>query len=118
MPAYDGRFLFLTGQIPDISTADAVYIPIDKNNEGEVLKVEGVLGGAISGADATITVSRGSNSMGTITVANASSAEGDLDSLESTDVDRFVSDGDYIKIATDGGSTGAQAWGFTVTIRR
>lgn len=118
MAAFDSARFFLHGRLPDISTAAADYIYIDAHMEGEVEEVSGVLGGAITTGDATVTVSVSGTSIGTITVANASSAEGDIDTLNPTSSSRFVSEGDYIKIATDGGSTVAQPWGYSIRIRR
>lgn len=114
--AFDLNTIAVHGRIPDISTADADYIYVTEDMAGEVSLVAGVLGGAISGADATVTISINSTSIGTITVANASSAEGDIDTLEP--VEKAVVAGDYIKVATDGGSTGTVPWGYTLTIKR
>lgn len=98
-----GSPVYVSGQIADISTAGQTWLvsPI----AGLVTKVYGVLQGAITGADATLTVKdKDGNSMGTITVANASSAAGDVDSLTPA-ANNDVAAGDAIEIETDGGST-------------
>lgn len=118
MAAFDLKYVVVTGEVADISTASAVRIPVTQDMEGEIVEVRGVLGGAIATADATITASVNANSIGTITVANAGSAEGDIDTLSVTDADRFVTEGDYIKVATDGSSTNAVPWGYAIRIKR
>lgn len=116
MTAPNLNTLHVTGTITDISTASAAYIYVTEDMEGELVDVAGVLAGAISGADATITVSINGTSVGTITVANASSAEGDVDSVSLSG--KAVVAGDYIKIATDGGSTNTVSWSYTARIQR
>lgn len=118
MPSFDLKRIFVTGEIADVSTASSVRIPVTDDMEGEVIEVRTVLGGAIATADDTITVSNGANSMGTITVATASSAEGDIDTLVPTSANRFVNAGDYIKVATSGASTNTVPLGFVIVIRR
>lgn len=120
MPTFDLNNIYLTGEIADVSTASSVRIPIRSGMEGEVVEVATVLGGAIATADATITVSKKNASMGTITIANVSSAEGDIDTLVplTTDDDRFLVSGDWLEITTNGASTNTVPVGFTVTIKR
>lgn len=120
MPTFDLKRIFLTGEIADVSTASSVRIPIRPGMEGEVVEVSTVLGGAIATADATITVSKNNASMGTITIANVGSAEGDTDTLVplTTDADRFLVTGDWLELTTDGLSTNTVPVGFTVTIKR
>ena len=117
MSAFNLNNIFVTGEITDVSTASSILIPIVDDMEGDVIDVTTVLGGALTTADATVTVSKNTTSMGTITVAYTSSAAGDIDNLVPTSNNSLVA-GDYLKIATDGGSTGTQTLGFVVTIRR
>lgn len=117
MSAFDLRYITLPGEIADVSTASAVRIPITDDMAGTVVEVRTVLGGAIATADAVVTVSKNATSMGTITVATASSAEGDIDTLEPTSNNVLVK-GDYLKIATGGQSTNTVPLGFVVRIRR
>lgn len=118
MPAFSHKFHFLTGEIADISTASSVRIPIVDDMEGEVVEVKTVLGGAIATANAVITVSKNNASMGTVTIATASSAEGDLDTLNPTDADRFLVAGDWLELTTNGASTNTVPVGFVVKIKR
>lgn len=118
MPAFNLNKIFVTGEIVDVSTASSVRIPIVDDMEGEVTNVTTVLGGAIATSDATITVSKNNASMGTVVIATASSAEGDIDTLNPTDVDRFLVAGDWLELTTDGASTNTVPVGFTVTIKR
>lgn len=118
MPAYNLSKIFLTGEIADVSTASSVRIPIVDDMEGEVIDVTTVLGGAIATANAVITVSKNNASMGTVTIATASSAEGDIDSLQPTSDNRFLVAGDWLELTTNGASTNTVPVGFVVTIKR
>lgn len=118
MPSYSLNKIFVTGEIADVSTASSVRIPIVDDMEGEVVSVKTVLGGAIATADAVITVSKGNSSMGTVTIANASSAEGDMDELVPTSANRFLVAGDWLELTTNGASTNTVPVGFVVTIKR
>lgn len=105
-----------TGVIADVSTAETVYIPIPIG--GTVSKVTTVLEGAITAADATLTVKNSAAaSMGTITVAFSASASGDVDSLSPASNNTVTAD-DYITIETDGGSSTAQRVWFSVVVNR
>lgn len=118
MPAFSHKFLFVTGEIADISTASSVRVPIVDDMEGEVVEVKTVLGGAIATADAVVTVSKNNSSMGTITIANGSSAEGDMDTLNPTSANRFLVNGDWLELTTNGASTNTVPVGFVVKIKR
>ena len=90
--------------ISDVSTAGQTCLAVPVS--GKVVMVRSVLGAAITGADATLTVKKnGSSSMGTITVTQSGSAQGDVDELEPTS-NNVVTETDYIEVETDGGSTG------------
>lgn len=98
---------YVTLRIDDVSTASAVFFPLPV--DCVINQVTTVLTGTISVADATITISRGGDSatLGTITVAYSGSLEGDIDenaSLSNNTVTKATHK--YIKIATDGASTG------------
>lgn len=102
-----GKVIWLQGTLDDISTAnaeDAIYVP----ETGVITEVHTVLQGAITTGDAVITpVYNGTAfaSGNTITVANGSSAQGDIDSI--TGDEESVVAGNYVGIKTDGGSTNA-----------
>jgi len=106
----------ITTVIADVSSAETIYVPIPY--AGTVAKVQTVLEGAITVADATVTVSNSASaSMGTLTIAFTSSAAGDVDTLAPAS-NNVVTDDDYITIATDGGSTDAQRLWVTVVVSR
>lgn len=102
----------LNAMLADVSTASQVrfVVPV----AGFLRKVETSLGGAISGADAVVTVSHNNTALTpTITVANASSAEGDRDSAEFY---RGVAAGDWIEVASGGESTDTAELAIAVTL--
>ena len=114
--AWTPRFYTLTGVIADISTAETVYVPVPYS--GNVVSVVGVLEGAITGSDATITVDdNAGNAMAAITVSQSGSAAGDVDSATPA-TNEDVTDNDFITVETDGASTGNFRWWFTVVIER
>jgi hypothetical protein len=104
----------LTGLLADVSTASAYRwcIPYD----GYLRRVETTLGGAISGADAVVTASLDNSALTpTLTIANASSAEGDRDVA---DFNTPVRKGQWLEVASGGESTDTAQLGITVTLRR
>lgn len=103
-------------QITDASTAQTVLVPVTDNLTGQLVQVKTVLGGAISGADDKVTISKNSTALGTITVANSSSAAGDIDTLNINGV--YLGTGDYIKIANGGESTDTATLGVVIDIKR
>lgn len=114
--AWTPREYTLSVVIDDVSTADTNYIPVPYS--GTVVKVQSVLEGALTGADATITVNNSAaSSMGTLTITQAGSAAGDVDTLVPASNNTVTND-DYITIATDGGSTGTQRLWLTIVIER
>lgn len=106
----------VTAFIADIGTAQNVYVPIPF--ACTLSRVDTILGGAITTANSTLTLTKnGASSMGTITITQVGSAEGDLDSLSPVSNNTFVQ-GDYVKIANDGNSTGPQPLGITLVFTR
>ncbi len=102
----------------DVSTAGNRYIPIGPGLAGQLFQVRTVIGGAISGADDKVIVRKNGTDLGTITIANTSSATGDQDYLDFTNSQIFVTEGDRLSIINGGESTGTAACGVTVTIKR
>jgi hypothetical protein len=106
------NFYTMNASIADVGTANTVYFTVPRN--GYLRSVETVLWAAITGADDVLTVTvDGSAASPTITVANASSAEGDVDRA-----DYFipVKQGSRIKIANSGASTGTAPLSYVVTL--
>lgn len=90
-------------QLADISAASSTYAVATA--KGRLKRVYSVLHGAITGADATWAVSiNGTAVTGTVTVANASSAAGDIDSHEYSG-DIYVNEGDLITFTSGGESS-------------
>lgn len=112
-PRKSSRFM-VHGKISDISTAGQIYIPVPF--AGTIKSVYTALNGAIATADATITVKTAGGTVGTITVANAGSAAGDVDSLTASLANTSVAAGGTIEIETDGSSTNAVELDVTVEI--
>jgi len=112
------EYYTLNLEVPDISTQNSagyVGVPID----GYVVKAYSVIAGAITGADADITLSDGTTDMtnGVITVANSGSAAGDVDSCTPT-ANNEVTAGDVIKAISDGASTNAVLVRITLVIKK
>lgn len=106
------NWYYLNAQIADVGTASTVYFVVP--TAGYLREVETVLFAAITGADDVITVTvDGSALSPTITVANASSAAGDVDSAT---FNYPVKRGSRISIANSGASTGTAALAYTLTL--
>lgn len=96
----------IKGVIADVSTAETIYFPIPA--DVTVREVVTVLEGAITSADSIITVKNNAGtSMGTITVAEAGSGAGDVDTLTPASNNTVTAPG-KISVESDGGSTGTQ----------
>src|SRR5688572_21544973 len=91
----------LDAMLADVSASSSVIFRVP--TAGILRRVETVLGAAITGADAIVTVSHGASALSpTITIANASSAAGDKDHA---DFYRQVAAGDIITVASGGESS-------------
>lgn len=91
----------LNGTLTDVSAVSQLRFLVPQ--DGYLRKVETTLGGAITGADSVITVSVDNTALApTITIANASSAEGDYDSAEFF---APVKKGSWIEVASGGESS-------------
>lgn len=105
----------VTHEIADVSTAETVYIPVPVT--GTVTRVDSCLQGAITVADATVTlVQSNDNAMASLTITQSGSAAGDVDT-DSSISNAAVTAGSYLKLATDGGSTTAAKLLVTITIQ-
>lgn len=113
--------IFLPFTIPDISSADEIYIPAPDG--GQIIKILAVIDGAITVADATLTTKVNGTTIGAsyeLTVPYSGSAAGDVNEI---DVPRgvqaaTVKEGDAISVATDGGSSTARECRVIVVLRR
>ena len=100
----------------DAGTAATLCIPVTEHIRGQIVRVTTCLGGAISGADSKVVVSKNATVLGTITIAYTSSAAGDIDYLDIAGVELSV--GDFITIANGGESTGVAILSGTIDIVR
>jgi hypothetical protein len=90
----------------DISTAGSLMIPI--SFASTLTGITAVLSGTLTGADCTLNVyKKGGLLIGTFVITYTGSAKGDTYQLTPTTNNTFVAT-DYIEIASDGASTGAQ----------
>jgi hypothetical protein len=107
----------VTCQIDDISSAASFWVVAP--HAGTIAKVYTVINGAISVADAVITLEIGGTLVtgSTVTIATASSAAGDVDS-STPSAANTVTAGQAIEVITDGGSTGTVKAEVTILITR
>lgn len=112
----DLRKIPLTVKITDVGTAENIVIPITAHNEGQVIRATHALGATISGADSKIIIKKNATALGTILVANSSSAAGDIDYIDISNT--FVRAGDYLVVANGGESTGAAPGVVVIDIAR
>ena len=104
----------ITGYIDDVSTAEVVHVPMPF--AGTISKVITVLEGAITNADATITVKNASAaSMGTLTITQSGSAAGDVDTLSPSSNNTVTADS-FITVETNGGATSHKKLRFAVVL--
>ena len=108
----------ITGYIDDVSTAEVVHVPMPF--AGTISKVITVLEGAITSADATITVKNASAaSMGTLVIdydkAPSGSAAGDVNTLAPSS-NNTVTANTFITVETDGNSHTARKLRFAVVL--
>ena len=112
-----GKLEYIVAKFEDISTAGDIYLPVGL--AGDLTEVYCVIDGAIATADCTLTIKKNGVTMtgGTITIANASSAAGDLDSATITAGNNLTTT-DYIQVTSDGASTNAVNATLMFTISR
>ena len=96
----------LNAIIADVGTGETVWVPIPAT--GTITRVDTVLEGAITGADATVTVKTAADAtIAAVTITQSGSAAGDVDSNASP-TNTAVTAGTAIKVVSDAASTGPQ----------
>ena len=108
---------FLTAKVTDISTAGSTFVAVP--DVGNIVKIYTSIKNAITSADAAITFEIGGTAVtnGAITVTQACSAAGDVDSSTPSAANR-VEEGGSIEIISDGASATACEMIVTFVIRR
>lgn len=116
MSAHDLGKVALQGVIDNISSAGQVYIPVPEQFDGTIVQLVATLDGAISAADATLTVKNSDGTtIGTLVVPFSGSAAGDTVEVS---LNGLCRPNEAIEVETDGGSTGAAKCYVTVVIKR
>lgn len=112
------KTMILSGIFADVSNPSTLLIPVGFSCT--VLSIDFILGGAITVADAVLTITRSDGAaMGTKTIAYSGSAEGTaFDFTPSGNASLTYNTHRYIKIVTDGASTTTQPLYVIVKIRR
>ena len=103
----------VTLKINDVSTVGQTFFAVPF--AGTLTKVTSVLNGAIITADAVLTVKTQAGTAGTITIANSSSAAGDIDSLTVAS-NGAVTAGSLVEVETTGASGNTVAVDLTLEI--
>lgn len=105
----------LTAYTPSCGTSPvAAYIRMPFRCR--LLKATGILGGAITSADATVTVSANAETLATFTVTQASSAAGQLFSATPPSP-AYLNEDDVIVLTPSGASGAAIPMHFSVAVR-
>ena len=113
----DTKIAYITARFDDVSTAGDIYIPM--NFAGSIDYISSVIDGALGTGDVTLTCKINGTAItsGAITITQASSAAGDVDSATPTALNNITS-GQYIQVTSDGASTNTVAAWLMFTITR
>lgn len=112
---FTGRRNFKAFNFSHTCGAAASYLVGPIVGAGRLVDVQTVIDGAITTADEVCTVTHNGESVGTVTITQSGSAAGDVDTLGLSE-DRYLSDGDYLKLAFDNASGGTALVATTVVI--
>ena len=104
--------------LADVSSPSFVIVPL--LNDVVITQIKYVLAAAVNTANSTITVTRGGGSaMGTQVIAHTGSAEGTVFTQTPSGNNTITAaTHHYIKIASDGGSTGTAVLNITIRCRK
>lgn len=117
MASVDLHKKHLTVTMDDISTAGSVYVV--SPFRGWIERIDSVISGAITGADAAITVELNGTAQSHLafTIANSGSGAGVVDTVSTTKDAGAVTPGTVIEMITDGASTNTVSATYTITVR-
>jgi len=105
----------MTHEIADLSTSETVYVPVPVS--GTVTRVDVCQQAAINTADATVTlVTSADAAMASLVIAESGSAAGVIDTDTSIS-NAAVTAGSYLKLSTNGNSTGSAKALVTITVQ-
>jgi len=105
----------MTHEIADVSTAETVYVPVPVS--GTITRVDSCLQGAITVADATVTLVQSNDAaIASLPIAFSGSAAGDVDT-DASPTNTTVTAGSYLKLSTNGNSTTAAKLLVTITVQ-
>ena len=106
--------IVLNAIIADVGTGETVWVPIPVS--GDIVRVDTVLEGALTGADATVTVKTAADAtIAAIVITQSGSGAGDVDSNASPS-NVAVTAGTAIKVVSDSASTGPQRVWVSITV--
>jgi len=104
----------LNAVIADVSNSETVWVVVPVT--GTITRVDTVLEGAITVADATVTVTTAASAaIASLVITQAGSAAGDVDS-DTVLTNDSVTAGDALKVSTDGGSSTSQRIWVSITV--
>lgn len=113
----EANTIYMGTVLADVSTASFVLVPVPENMT--LISALMVLGDSITDSDAEVSFTRNdSSSMGpSVTIEYSGSDEGTSFPFTST-TNSLVSSGGYVKVATDGASTGSVPLFITLKFKR
>lgn len=108
---------YINGQLVDVSTASIAYLPVPAQSILQTVLC--TISAAITGSDSTVTIKRGSTTLGTIVLAVSGSAAGSTftASMTGTEAGRTFSAGDTLILDSDGASSTTSIGTFTAVFR-
>jgi len=108
---------YLNGQIVDVSTASSGWIAIP--GQGVIVDAWCVISASLTTANGTITIKKGSTTLGTITLTQSGSAAGSVftATFAGSESSRSVKAGDVIEFATDGACDTTSIGALTMVVK-
>lgn len=107
----------VTAQLVDVSSASVAYVA--PGSPGRLIRVYCCISAAITGSDSTVTIKKGSTTIGTITLAVSGSAVGSVFTATMTGAEKdcTFAAGDTIILDSDGASSTTSIGVFTCVMR-